>query len=172
MYKKRLTILKNAIKAKGEYLHDNTIKVKLAGLEYSVHVAIIFNQHFMNKQKSVTLENIDVYEAVMKESLEYFSKWRQAAISKKKEDKEWEKACISAVTFNNLRVQVVGFFKFARNILKMDKTIWNVPFLYSNQSSLLFYLPNTIPDITSSTIFRYFSICCSILNPIREILPI
>ena len=44
-----------AIKAKGEYLHDNTIKVKLAGLEYSVHVAIIFNQHFMNKQKSITL---------------------------------------------------------------------------------------------------------------------
>ena len=44
--------------------------------------------------------------------------------------------CISAITFNNLRIQVVGFFKFARSILKADHTIWNVPFLYSNQSSL------------------------------------
>ena len=136
MYKKRLATLRNTINLKGENLDDGSIKVKFAGLEYSCHIAVIFNEHFMNKEKSLTLENIDACEAEIKDSLKYFSDWRKACILNKSKDKEWEKACISAVTFNNLRIQAVGFFSFARRILKLDTIIWNVPFLYSNQSSL------------------------------------
>jgi len=90
----------------------------------------------MNKTQNITLNNIDELEAEMKVCLKYFETWRESTLKRKNLDKDWEKGCVSGQTFNNLRIQIAGFFQYARYILNEDNSVDFVPFLYSNQSSL------------------------------------
>ena len=133
MHQKRLCILKEALKKRGKDV-SNEVKSLIAGLEYCVYVASIFNERFMNSKCQLTRNNIDRIESEIKECLKYFSEWRKATVSLKK-DKEhpaWEKYCICQKTYNNLRIQVSAFFYFARRLLHLDETLDFVPFLYAN----------------------------------------
>ena len=113
-----------------------------AGLEFSVYVACIFNERFMNKGQSITKDNIDQLEAEMKMNLKYFKDWIISAHNQKgteryKNKKEnWTECCIDKKTYNNLRIQICGFFFYARKILEYDERVKYIPFLFSNTSSL------------------------------------
>ena len=75
----------------------------------------------------------------MKAHLTYFEKWREYSISLKKNyDEEWEKTFMSQQTYNNLILQVAGFFHCARYVSEIDtnEDIKFIPFLNSNYSSL------------------------------------
>ena len=135
MYKKQLEILSEAkfeVLANGTVI-DKQIKYQLKGLEYLIYIAQIFNQYFINKEINMTNENINKLELQMKEYLQYFVVLRTVAIARKLFNKEWEIECVSAQTFNNLWIQVAGFFQFTRYILKADVSITYALFLYSNQ---------------------------------------
>ena len=90
---------------------SNEVKRHIAGLEYCVYVALIFNERFMNSKCKLTWDNIDRMETEIKVCLDYFSEWRKATVSlkKDKEHPKWEKYCLCQKTFNNLRIQVSGF---------------------------------------------------------------
>jgi hypothetical protein len=141
MHKKRLGIIRNALFSKKNEASNN-IKEIFAGLEFSVYVACIFNERFMNKARSITRENIENLEEEMKSNLLFFKEWmtsslemKQADVYKDKGDK-WTECCIDKKTYNNLRIQICGFFYFARSILQANDLVEYVPFLFSNQSSL------------------------------------
>ena len=94
----------------------------------------------MNKHKNITLDNINQIKGEMKECLKYFTKWWDASVAlrKDKEHTEWAKYFVCQKMYNkNLWIQVPGgFLFFAHCLLKNDKSVKCVPFLYSNQSSL------------------------------------
>lgn len=104
MHRKRLKILKEALAFEEDSQSTglDEVRRKLAGLEYCVFVACVFNEWFMNKTQNITLGKIDVLEAEMKECLTYFSEWKIATKATKKKHKDWEKFCILPQTYNNL----------------------------------------------------------------------
>ncbi|GFH57354.1 hypothetical protein CTEN210_13830 [Chaetoceros tenuissimus] len=141
MYKKRLRILRRVISTKLEEVSES-VKEMFAGLEFSVYVACIFNERFMNKGQSITRENIDELEVEMKSNLEYFRDWILSAYGQKGTEMyrdrmdKWTECSIDKKTYNNLRIQICGFFFFAKKLLQHDKRVKYIPFLFSNTSSL------------------------------------
>jgi len=113
----------------------------------------------MNKDLKITKDNIDEIQSLIIESVRYFEEWRIEVDKKvqilqtkydqqheielktnkiaKKKKANLDETTISAITYNNLRLMVNGFFKYARILLfdTNDPQIFINP-LCSNQSTL------------------------------------
>ena len=140
-YSERLKILKRHLSLKKLNNHNNT-KIRqweseLAGLEYSATVGSLFNETFLDKSKFITQQNITQYEKQIEDLMIYYHEWRKAALKRKDDNyDEWDRTFISQQTFNNLRIQISGFFQFAKLMLDSPKGPEYVPFLYSITSSI------------------------------------
>ena len=91
----------------------------------------------MNKAGKVKRENIEEKTDMMKYCLKYFADWEKAVGEMKEEKKVKEKFFVAQVTYKNLRMMVVGFLSYCREVLfNVDNPVAYVPFLHSNQSSI------------------------------------
>ena len=95
----------------------------------------------MNKNQYLTKDNIDDKEKVMKDHLEYFSRWYNSALVWKTDKDKWgngcwEKTFISIQTYKNLRIGISSFFDYTRIQLKRCNPPKFVTFLFANTSSI------------------------------------
>lgn len=115
-----------------------------AGLEFSVYIAYICKERFMNKTRSITHQNIDKFEEEMRSNLLFFKEWMIPSLGMKQTDDaykdkgdKWTEGCIDKKTYNNLHIQICGFFYVVRSIVQADILVLSyVPVLFSNHSSL------------------------------------
>jgi hypothetical protein len=110
-------------------------------LEYTSVMGAIFNDFLMNRFVRITPENIEDYEAKMKELLLYYNKWRAkvfavAAIPSSIAVSNPEKHFISNITYNILRTSIRGFFEYCRIAFAMAHPPEFVMVSHSNSSSI------------------------------------
>ena len=93
-------------------------------------------KHFVNKEAKMTKDNMDQCKNEMKERLERCEKWGKVAKERRKNNKKWEKTCVSSKMHDNLCVCAEGHFVCAQMVLDLDDGPWCAPFLHSNTSSI------------------------------------
>ncbi|KAI2499323.1 hypothetical protein MHU86_15167 [Fragilaria crotonensis] len=90
------------------------IRSALNTLEYTSVVGAIFNDFFLNREVTITKDNIDAHEAMIKTFVdEFYDKWYEnldVGLTKKDRSKHF----VSSITYKNLRMSVRGFFEYCR----------------------------------------------------------
>jgi len=120
-----LMVLRNANTLRG----NNLTSMELATIEYCTHVGIIFIETLMNAELSLCRDNICQRENLVEQSMKYFEEWKHET-----DEAHNQKAFLSMITFNDLRICVNGFFAYAHLVL--ESGIEFVPMLHSNTSIL------------------------------------
>jgi len=149
IYKSCLTFLKTF---KTEF-GDVITATKLSTIEYCVHVAIIFNETWLNRHVSINKSNFAKHENNLRESLKYFENWKRNCSDGASDSNSF----LPKITYNNLGITVCGFLAYARLVLQScnawQVTLLYVPALHSNTSSLesWFSLVRSIWKDTSHT---------------------
>ena len=115
-------------------------------LEYLSVMHTIFIERFVNKEWSITLENIDSEIAAIQAAISMLVAWQeekqqfQANLPKGAPKTSWQRHLMAWKTFRNLRVGVSGFFGYVRDILnRYGEKVFFVPALHSNQSMIESY---------------------------------
>jgi hypothetical protein len=98
----------------------------------------------MNMTRSITHQNIDKLEEEMRSNFLFFKEWmiptllgmKQTDDAYKDKGDKWTEGCIDKKTYNNLHIQICGFFYVVRSIVQADVLVSYVPVLFSNHSSL------------------------------------
>ena len=79
----------------------------------------LFNGLLMNKDEQFNLKNKDIYVKFLKYLLEYFGKWKEAQLQRKKNgDPHSEISFLDPITFRNLRITISGFCYFTQYLLE------------------------------------------------------
>jgi hypothetical protein len=113
------------------------LRSDVAYLEFSIWTSKLFIDNLMNKEMKLTIATIDEVQNDLREGLNYFSSWysyceAQRSMSDKKED---NKMFLSKITYNNMRVGIVGFLAYARLVLQLE-CVHYVPMLHSSSSTI------------------------------------
>ena len=106
------------------------IQSSLNTLEYCSVMGAIFNDFFLNSKVTITRENIDAYDAMIKRFVSnFFDPWYESA--------DQLKHFISSITYKNLRLSVRGFFEYCRLALFTSKVPSDFVLVsHSNSSSI------------------------------------
>jgi hypothetical protein len=143
LYRDQIEFLKNEIPK--QLSQDTPWKSKLNTLEYSVAIATLFNELFMNKGKKITRKNWNSVRSHVDEALGFFGRWHTAhgiavAEERCKEQKDRELKMdshfLSKITYGNIRTSIDGFLEYAYLVLNDPDGPQYVPLLHSNSSVL------------------------------------
>jgi hypothetical protein len=127
-----------------ENVTDET-KSDLLVLQYCASISTIYINLFMHQRRRLTPTNIDDIEARLTMAMEFFQEWRSDQLKAKAElkktdtsSKAWERWFLAHQTYLHMRIGIVGFLCYARNVFALGAADF-VPFLHSNTSILEAY---------------------------------
>jgi len=131
LYKSRLSVLLTYNKHFG----NAVLASKIRTIEYSMHIAIIFNETLLNSKVFINQNTLLKHETNLCYSLQYFECWNKHCVSHKQTDN-----FLLQITYNNLCMTVCGFMTYARLVVEDNAfyphTTIFVPALHSNTSTL------------------------------------
>ena len=133
---------------------SEAIKNSMKQIEFSGHIHYMFIERLLNRYANLTKKketriiskgvihlnlNLEEEQARMVKSLSYFDDWYNW--SKQQTTQVWavhkkHQLFISTVTYRNMKVAITGFFGYADKLLTNKKSVYFVPMLHSNQSSI------------------------------------
>ena len=129
---------------KSKISSNTTLQCKgyIAMLEYQIAVHGIYIERFINKEWQLNRDNIDSEKEVLTHAIRYFTEWKaqrgHVISSMNLTKRDTEKYFMADITYHNLLQCIGGFFAYSKAVLSASDptSLWYVPGLHSNQSSL------------------------------------
>lgn len=140
-------VFRKAIPSEAESRRNyKQVKSDICLLEYLSVMHTIFIERFVNKEWSITSQNIDEEIAALMEAISVLGVWQEEKSLFKGDlpsdvpKTSWQRHVMAWKTFRNLRVGISGFFGYARDILnRYGEKVFYVPAHHSNQSMIEAY---------------------------------